>query len=510
MSVQSIYRTESFSVGDLVRGVATGQIALPDFQRDFVWEPAQVLELIDSASHGWPIGSLLALRGPQPFDVKPIAGGPAAHADRVRLYLLDGQQRLTALFHTLADVGETVYYAQPDDLDDDGEQRLRWQRRDRFAKRSDADRLFRISELADEKAFTNRISMEPESERSRLRDFRARVLGALADDEYKIPCIVMDSNIDLEALTRIFETLNRTGVKLDAFDLMVAVMRRADFILRRRWEEAIAEYSRFDVMSVDGIELLKLIALWQREDRSEMKRPPGRRVRGVRQRDVLNVPPESIINNWNRAVQAYQAALEFLDVRAGIKTSEGIPSWAMVLVVAYFIDREVDSDTIQAWYWLSVALQSYSQGANTQVLSDIDAMNSGRLPDKVTARAALELGLNDSVNRNKILKLGIRGIATLTGQRDLLDGEVLSAPMIEISIPSARDGELRAPRGDSLVDTGLTTPRVLSLARANLRKSGILSFDDKGLDSQGFLSGASARITRRDERWFLQWFEEWL
>lgn len=38
------------------------EIALPDFQRDFVWDPAATQELIVSIANNYPAGSLLAIR----------------------------------------------------------------------------------------------------------------------------------------------------------------------------------------------------------------------------------------------------------------------------------------------------------------------------------------------------------------------------------------------------------------------------------------------------------------
>ena len=88
----------------VIQRVRTGRLALPDFQREFVWSPGQVVELLDSISRQWPIGSLLLLSGPQPFAFRAIEGAPATSGTELDLYILDGQQRVTALYHAIANV----------------------------------------------------------------------------------------------------------------------------------------------------------------------------------------------------------------------------------------------------------------------------------------------------------------------------------------------------------------------------------------------------------------------
>jgi uncharacterized protein with ParB-like and HNH nuclease domain len=42
--------------------IDSGHMALPQFQRGYVWDEKQVLELLESVSRGFPIGSLLLWR----------------------------------------------------------------------------------------------------------------------------------------------------------------------------------------------------------------------------------------------------------------------------------------------------------------------------------------------------------------------------------------------------------------------------------------------------------------
>jgi hypothetical protein len=46
-------------IDELARRILAGDILLPKFQRDFVWERQQVIALLDSVARGYPIGSIL-------------------------------------------------------------------------------------------------------------------------------------------------------------------------------------------------------------------------------------------------------------------------------------------------------------------------------------------------------------------------------------------------------------------------------------------------------------------
>jgi hypothetical protein len=376
-----------------------------------------------------------------------------------------------------------VYYVDVADLDKDEKPRVRWQRRDLFNKRQDSPSIVRLSSLADPGVFGELLAARDYEAQERLKSLRELVLGAILDGWYRIPATVMSNDIDLEALTRIFETLNRTGVKLDAFDLMVAVMRPADFLLRQRWEEAQERNGSFKQMKVEGIELLKLIALWQREiDKTGRHRAASKRVLGVRQRDVLNIPVHYVEQRWEDAVNAYARALDFIAEETGVQHANSIPSWAMLLPLAFFLEQRRDMEQIRRWYWRSIAAQSYAQGANTRVTADVDSIEG----DGRSAMVLFDIALGDSVKRNRILRLALRGVSRKLLQLDAITGDPLSEDVVEISLAEAAEHKLALPKEEALATLALTSPKSLAIGRASLRVKKSLVLNEEALLSQGF------------------------
>src|SRR5262245_55796794 len=70
-------------------------LQIPSIQRQFVWDSEDVKELIDSIVSGYPIGAVIIWEPESNFPSAPLIGGtnPSSSAR----YVLDGQQRLTAL-----------------------------------------------------------------------------------------------------------------------------------------------------------------------------------------------------------------------------------------------------------------------------------------------------------------------------------------------------------------------------------------------------------------------------
>ena len=93
------YTVDHYSVTNLLNMVQTGEIAIPEIQRPFVWEPEKVTKLMDSLYNGFPVGYIVTWQSP---DVK-LKDGSQSFGKKI---IIDGQQRITAL--RAAVLGETV------------------------------------------------------------------------------------------------------------------------------------------------------------------------------------------------------------------------------------------------------------------------------------------------------------------------------------------------------------------------------------------------------------------
>jgi len=88
------YSVTQAAVGTLFTWIESGDIAIPEIQRPFVWDAVKVRNLLDSLFQGFPVGYLITWRNP---DVK-LKDGTVSAGRRI---LIDGQQRVTALMAAL-------------------------------------------------------------------------------------------------------------------------------------------------------------------------------------------------------------------------------------------------------------------------------------------------------------------------------------------------------------------------------------------------------------------------
>src|ERR1043165_2520893 len=114
------------------------KLVLPDFQRDFVWKPSDVVKLLTSLFNGYPIGGLLFMENTEGYGSRGLDGVPEEPTSALQpvadgvVLILDGQQRLTSCYRAFCgamvedrydypgryyfNYGKYVDYIQPEKL----------------------------------------------------------------------------------------------------------------------------------------------------------------------------------------------------------------------------------------------------------------------------------------------------------------------------------------------------------------------------------------------------------
>ena len=93
------YSVNNYSVDNIISWISSGEIAIPEMQRPFVWDTSKVRDLMDSLYQGYPVGYIIIWKNP---DVK-LKDGTFSTGKKI---VIDGQQRITAL--TAAIAGQEV------------------------------------------------------------------------------------------------------------------------------------------------------------------------------------------------------------------------------------------------------------------------------------------------------------------------------------------------------------------------------------------------------------------
>lgn len=216
MSTQR-YSVTPHPIETLLTWVKSGEIAIPEIQRPFVWEATKVRNLLDSLYQGYPVGYLIAWRNP----TVRLKDGTTSAGKRI---LIDGQQRVTALMASL--LGRDVLTKNYDTV------RIRiafHPQEEKFevanpAIRKDAAWIedvamvfgpdASIMELTDEYAERN-----PESDRKSV----SRVLEKLRKIiNNHVGIIELAEDLDIETVTEIFIRVNSAGAELSQADFAMS------------------------------------------------------------------------------------------------------------------------------------------------------------------------------------------------------------------------------------------------------------------------------------------------
>ena len=277
-----------------------------------------------------------------------------------------------------------------------------------------------IRDVWDHTAFYTWLN-EIRSEQTRDACLHAREdkLTGLQSKAYQIMAIELEKGIELEALARIFETINRTGVALNAFDLLVAKLYPTKFNLRDAWEQAKERHDLLRRFEPSELEILKLVSLLIRQVEGK------KHSKGVRQGDLLALESELIVKYWDQSIDLYVSALDACG-KFGMTASELVPSWAMVLGVAG-CRMHLNEAATERWWKGRLVKQTFAQAANTKIVAEFDSLMkleaSAEDDEEDTELAAL---LDRPARANGLFTRGLIGLYIAKGAVDAVTGQPLS------------------------------------------------------------------------------------
>lgn len=452
---------------DLIKLAYQGKLVLPDFQRNFVWERLDIEELIKSLLEEVFIGTFLILntnKDSVPFKTILIQGvqeiNPNVQLNPSRL-ILDGQQRLTALFYAIysPDIPlrntETPYrfFIDLNKLVEENIEEavfswsINWREYKSFLNEN--------NELMIEKLVEKRIlPLIVLKEKDNYFEIRYKVLPNLFNEkQIKIIDKYLKNLLDYQVITLnlsssysekpdeiiiLFERINKTGIRLSTYDLLNA--RFYKFIkLREEWEKVfnskpnIRKYaSRVDNTNVP-YSFIQSLALANHQS--------------IKSKDLIKID-ENILNknNWIKVVNLVEdkvlATLNQIN-RFGIGDIEKwLPYNPLVtlLTAFYLINKHLDSEKINTWYWSAVFTERYSGSTESYMMKDFREvtywMNNTKYLPEVVEQFLKQLSNNvftlfDVKKRGSSKYKGVFNLIFMNNAQDFFEPENLAFNLLE-------------------------------------------------------------------------------
>jgi len=209
------YSVNQHLIETLLAWVNSGEIAIPEIQRPFVWDSSKVRDLMDSLYQGYPVGYVIAWRNP---NVR-LKDGSMSEGKKV---LIDGQQRITAL--SAAILGKYVVDKTYDRI----KIKIAFNPIDeRFEVQNPAilkDKIWLpdISEAINGDLFEiadSYFERNPDVDKKQVRNAFSNLINI---PKKQIGLIELAPDLDIETVTEIFIRINSKGVVLSQADFAMS------------------------------------------------------------------------------------------------------------------------------------------------------------------------------------------------------------------------------------------------------------------------------------------------
>lgn len=422
-----------YKVSTLVDMIESGELQLPEMQRQYVWTQVKVRDLLDSLYRGYPSGIILAWKAPQDSDVETRAFAVAANRDdAASLLLLDGQQRLTSLSSILR--GEPVHVKgrktpvdilfnldHPDELtfitevnedvesDDDlgGDDEADLDPKERVNKRAfhvwnkaigSLPNWVKVTDVfskTDAELFTSAGVTGFDDPRYARYSERLKQLRSVRDYVYRAE--ILEREKSYEEVTEIFVRVNSLGAKLRGSDLALAQ-------ITARWKGSLNLFTQYQNRVRDlgfdldlGVHLRALIAVITGQSKFLT---------------VGSLSKDRLEQGWARTQRVFDFAVDFVVKNLRINSRTLLSSPLLLITTAYWADRRdlrIDPEEAAAfrtWFLIANAKGRYSRGSSESVLDqDLAILRNGAGAAKLLERLEQQFGRldfmpNDLVGRN--------------------------------------------------------------------------------------------------------------
>lgn len=407
----SNFKSDKDPLRQMLKEIKQGAIQLPIFQRGWIWPDDHVQKIIASVSQSFPIGAILMLEngGPVRLATRPVEG-TESEIDKVKpeTLILDGQQRLTALFQSLTS-DQAVYT-----LDTKENKTKRWYYLDmnacvtagvdrvesvisvpenrivrKFQEKAQLDLSSSEKEYAADMFPVNQIFNANRWERGYLeywknqdgdydekwdlfKDFDNKVIDLFKT--YQVPTITLDKETSKEEVCLIFERVNSQGIELTVFELLTAFFAAGStddgfdtdgFDLRDDWdirnERMKEEYPILGgITKVNFLQALTLLITGS-----------------CRRKEMLDLTAAKYQKLADQVETGFKKAACFLD-KQNILTARDLPYPPQLVPLAAILTKLGDAaetegaqQKIACWFWCGVFGEMYGSATETRFASDL-------------------------------------------------------------------------------------------------------------------------------------------
>lgn len=370
-------------IEDLISEIEKEQLILPEFQRGYVWKRPAVASFVNSLYRGYPTGSFLIWKTPEPGKIR----GPGELDPESKFFelILDGQQRLTSVFTLVTGKpppfyeGERLYFDLYFNLLDESfgywkkikmQGKPEWIPVTEFFQQGFADFL------------SSRIEGDGEAKNFYVENLeRLKRLDAIRSYSYYVRTL---SEPTMDRVVEIFNLVNSAGTNLSKSDLALAHICAS-------WPEARDTFRKAQTkLSGHGFGL----------DLDFFTRATSTvATKSALYEPLYKTPITDVQEAWKRVERVLEYVVNVFRADAYIDSSRTLRSdFPLIPLVAYlaenggkFADEPQKFDFLH-WFYAALMWGRYSGSAETKLNADVGALGEPQPPERLRDKLLQERG----------------------------------------------------------------------------------------------------------------------
>lgn len=391
--------------------IENGEIKLPRFQRHQAWDRGRICSLLDTVVQNLPLGVTLILNVDQEQFISRYLVTAPQTGSRVTEHLLDGQQRLTALWRSLHNNYENekyflylqeydLYSEESDESDNDFDvffqgrwtdkkQRLRplWADNpyETLARGFIPMNLFRPGDISEEYENWVESAFEKDKPKSGDENYEQNLIDWVNDKQkllniirdvretiahFNLPFLALPSSTSKDTALQVFINMNTNSKPLSQYDIIRAEIEGVKGVSLDDYQNSLNQ-KHPNIQYYFELPFLILATSALMQD----KLP--------NQRGMWDMEKDTMIAKWDKMSEGLAKMVTFLEYQ-GIYDKKRLPTNAVLAVIAALythisesLDARGKAETLLKKYlWSSFFTNRYENSAATHAYNDFIALKN--------------------------------------------------------------------------------------------------------------------------------------
>lgn len=349
-----------YDLRKLISFIDSKSVAIPEFQRGFVWKTAQVKKLFDSLVKQYPIGSFILWETNKNIDARTLNG---EKLPKRKYLILDGQQRMVSIFYLCCQ----RKFVEP-------------HVKDKFHETCDT----RERQVIDfEKFYIDKGAAGPVLEYARdsscKLDFKR--FRRLIRNGYKFPVVTISLDNYRKAI-EVFERINQAGTRISTESIFLSeAWNQHSNIgkILRTWKRRNKASITSKIDTVIFIHVFAIIRQLENKATGNIEI----NIRALKKiADEIREQKESKVNDtFEEAIESVARAIQHLKQEYEIVNLGQLPSQTMITVLSIFFcyqkrpPTKIQMKELKKWFWRSSLANRYiGSGYSENISVDVKKM----------------------------------------------------------------------------------------------------------------------------------------